>query len=71
MLGHNTIVRRKFCGDAFFSNIFFNSEKLDLNILLISNELLKMDQKFLSIDFDFWSELSGSVMADRKLVQRI
>ena len=30
-----------------------------------------MDQKFLSIDFDPWSELSGSLMADRKLVQKI
>ena len=32
---------------------------------------MKLDQKFLSIDFDSWSELSGSLMADRKLVQRI
>ena len=30
-----------------------------------------MDQKFQSIHFDFWSELSGSLMADRKLVQEI
>ena len=32
---------------------------------------IKIDQKFLSIDFDSWSELSGVLMADRKLVQRI
>ena len=32
---------------------------------------MKMDQKFLSIDFDSWSELSGLLMADRKLVQKI
>ena len=31
----------------------------------------KMDQKFLLIDFDSWSELSGSLMAIRKLVQEI
>ena len=30
-----------------------------------------MDQKFLSIVFDSGSELSGSLMADRQLVQRI
>ena len=30
-----------------------------------------MDQKFLSTDFDSESELSDSLMADRKLVQRI
>ena len=30
-----------------------------------------MVQKFLSIDFDSWSELSGSMVADRELVQRI
>ena len=32
---------------------------------------MKMDQKFLSIDYDPGSELSGSLVADRKLVQRI
>ena len=32
---------------------------------------MKMDQKFLSIDFDSWNKLSGSLMADRKLIQRI
>ena len=32
---------------------------------------MKMDQKFLSIDFDSWSELSGSLMSVRKLVQKI
>ena len=32
---------------------------------------MKMDQKFPSIDFDSWSELSGSLMADEKLVQSI
>ena len=32
---------------------------------------MKMDQKFLSIDYDSGSELSGSLVADRKLVQRI
>ena len=32
---------------------------------------MKMDQKFLSNDFDSWSELLGSLMADRKLVQKI
>ena len=32
---------------------------------------MKMDQKFLTIVFDSWSELSGSLMADRKLVQKI
>ena len=32
---------------------------------------MKMDQKFLSIDVDSWSELSGSLMAVRKLVQEI
>ena len=32
---------------------------------------MKMDQKFLSIDFDSWSELSGSLMEGRKLVQEI
>ena len=32
---------------------------------------IKIDQKFLSIDFDSWSKLSGLLMADRKLVQRI
>ena len=30
-----------------------------------------MDQKFLSIGFDSWSELSGALMANRKLVQKI
>ena len=30
-----------------------------------------MDQKFLSNNFDSGSELSGSLMADRKLGQRI
>ena len=30
-----------------------------------------MDQKFLSIDVGSWSELSGSLMAFRKLVQEI
>ena len=29
---------------------------------------MKMDQKFLLIDFDTWSELSGSLMAVRTLV---
>ena len=29
-----------------------------------------MDQNFLSIDFDSWSELSDSLLADRKLVQK-
>ena len=32
---------------------------------------IKIDQKFLSIDFDSWSELSGLLMADRKLDQRV
>ena len=32
---------------------------------------IKIHQKFLSIDFDSWSELLGLLMADRKLVQRI
>ena len=32
---------------------------------------MKMDQILLSIDFDSWSELSGSMMTDRKLVQKI
>ena len=32
---------------------------------------IKIDQKCPSIDLDFWSELSGLLMADRKLVQRI
>ena len=32
---------------------------------------MKMNQKFLLIDFDSGSELSGSLNADRKLVQRI
>ena len=32
---------------------------------------MKMDQKFLSIDLDSESELSGSLMTDWKLVQRI
>ena len=32
---------------------------------------MKLDQKFLSIDYDSGNELSGSLMADRKLVQRI
>ena len=32
---------------------------------------MKMDQKFLSIDFDSGSELSGSLMADRNFVKRI
>ena len=31
---------------------------------------MKMDQILLSIDFDSWSELSGSMMTDRKLVQK-
>ena len=30
-----------------------------------------MDQKYLSIDFDSWSKLSGLLMADRKLVKKI
>ena len=30
---------------------------------------IKIDQKFLSIDFDSWSELSGLLMANRKLVK--
>ena len=30
-----------------------------------------MDQKFLSIDFDSWNELSGLLMTVRKLVQKI
>ena len=32
---------------------------------------MKMDQKFLLIDFYSWSELSGSLIANRKLVQKI
>ena len=32
---------------------------------------MKMYKKFFSIDFDSGSELSGSLMADRKFVQRI
>ena len=32
---------------------------------------MKMDQKFLSIVFDSRSKLSGSLMVDRQLVQRI
>ena len=32
---------------------------------------MKMDQKLLLIDYYSWSELSGSLMADRKLVQKI
>ena len=32
---------------------------------------MKMDQKFLSIDYDSGSKLSGSLVADRKLFQRI
>ena len=32
---------------------------------------MKMDQKGLSIDFDSWSELSGSLMTNRKLVKKI
>ena len=32
---------------------------------------MKMDQKFLSIDFNSWNELSGSLMTVRKLVQEI
>ena len=32
---------------------------------------MKMDQKFLLIDSYSWSELSGSLMADGKLVQKI
>ena len=32
---------------------------------------MKMDQKLLLIDFYSWSELSGSLMADGKLVQKI
>ena len=32
---------------------------------------MKMDQKFLLVDFHSWSEQSGSLMADRKLVQKI
>ena len=32
---------------------------------------MKIDQNFLSIDFDSWSELSGSLMAVRKLAQEI
>ena len=32
---------------------------------------MKMDQKFYQIDFDSWSELSGSLMAKRKLIQKI
>ena len=33
---------------------------------------MKMYQKFLSMDFDSWNELlSGSLMAERKLVQKI
>ena len=31
----------------------------------------KMDQKFPSVDFDSWRELSGSLMANRNLVQNI
>ena len=34
-------------------------------------QTMKMHQKFLSIDFDSWSKLSGSFMADKKLVQKI
>ena len=30
---------------------------------------MKTDQKFLSIDFDSWSELSGSLMAFKKFIQ--
>ena len=30
---------------------------------------MKTDQKFLSMDFDSWSELSGSLMAVRKFIQ--
>ena len=32
---------------------------------------MKMDQKFLSVDFDSRRELSGSLMAVRKLVEEI
>ena len=32
---------------------------------------MKIDQIFLSIDFDSWSELSGSLIAFRKLIQEI
>ena len=32
---------------------------------------MKIDQKLLSIDFDSWSELSSSLIVDKKLVQRI
>ena len=32
---------------------------------------MKLEQKFLSIDFDSETELSGSLMIDWKLVQRI
>ena len=32
---------------------------------------MKVDQKFLSTDFDSSSKLSGSMKADRKLVQEI
>ena len=35
------------------------------------SQKMKMDQKLLSIEFDSGSELLGSFMADRKLVQRI
>ena len=32
---------------------------------------MNMDKKFLSIDFDSWSESVSSLIADRKLVQQI
>ena len=32
---------------------------------------MKMDHKFLSVDFDSWNELPGSLMTVRKLVQEI
>ena len=32
---------------------------------------MKMDHKFLLLNFDSSSKLSGSLMADRKLVQKI
>ena len=43
----------------------------DKTQLIGSFQKMKMDQKFLSIDFDSGSELPGSLVAVRTLVQKI
>ena len=52
-------------------NINWKNWFADLTQLIGFFQTIKMDQKFLSSDFDSWNELSGSLMTVGKLVQEI